>query len=215
MRHRWDIDETVGTLVRLMMLIRLSSWVQSVTVLNCPVSPLSSLLSSLCAPLSSHQYLSTTPLSTSFTISTHPSLFFVLITSSFSSHSPHEFDCFSPSFSFSFFSFRCWSHWCRIPHGSPASFDAAAACAFQRHSSPLFQCDIVFLLDVTLVLRFPALWNSSSFFFFMTLQLWQVSSSASLLPVQMRCHCFEAMTVACCKWARQPSEDVVAFSALS
>ena len=30
--------------MRLMMLIRLSSWVQSVTVLNCPVSPLSSLL---------------------------------------------------------------------------------------------------------------------------------------------------------------------------
>ena len=92
--------------MRLMMLIRLSSWVQSVTVLNCPVSPLSSLLSALCAPLSSHQNLSTTPLSTSFNISTHPSLFFVLVMSSFSSHSPHEFDCFSPPFSFFFLFFQ-------------------------------------------------------------------------------------------------------------
>ena len=157
--------------MRLMMLIRLSSWVQSVTVLNCPVSPLSSLLSALCAPLSSHQNLSTTPLSTSFNISTHPSLFFVLVMSSFSSHSPHEFDCFSPSFSLSFFSSRCWSHWCRILHGFTKYFDAVAACDSQRHSSPLFQCDIVFLLHVSMALRFPALWNSSSFFFFMTLQL--------------------------------------------
>ena len=118
-------------------------------------------------------------------------------------------------FPFSFFSSRCWSHWCRILHGFTKYFDAVAACDSQRHSSPLFKCDIVFLLHVSMVLHFSALWNSSSFFLFMTLQLRQLSSSASLLPVLMRCHCFRAMTVACCKWARQLSDDVMALSALS